>query len=115
MAQRLLEKEKIEGPEFEELYVNDGVLPAGSAFAGGAVATASASSSDSAEVESASEASEASETSETSETSASEASSDEGFVPVSADSESADLDEYIKEINESADAVVEEDKKDEEE
>ncbi len=32
VAQRLLEKEKIEGPEFEELYVNDGVLPAGSAF-----------------------------------------------------------------------------------
>ncbi len=28
VAQRLLEKEKIEGPEFEALYVNNGVLPA---------------------------------------------------------------------------------------
>ena len=33
VAQRLLEKEKIEGPEFEELYVNNGQLPASSASA----------------------------------------------------------------------------------
>ena len=46
VAQRLLEKEKIEGPEFEELYVNDGVLPAGSAFLTSSSDAASSASSD---------------------------------------------------------------------
>jgi len=78
VAQRLLEKEKIEGPEFEEIYVNNGVLPEGSAFAGGAAATAS--DSDSAESEKDATAEAGASTTES-------ASSDTDFIPKSIEKE----------------------------
>lgn len=114
VAQRLLEKEKIEGPEFEALYVNNGVLPADfvetktifDAKNGASDSKNGASDSKNGDADAKKEENSASSTSdETSKGSSSDESAIKG---------NSDMDKFLKEFNESESDVSNEGDEDQE-
>ncbi|MBR3058100.1 MAG: ATP-dependent zinc metalloprotease FtsH [Clostridiales bacterium] len=87
VAQRLLEKEKIEGPEFEEIYVNNGVIPGVTSIETGD----SVSTNETAETESASVESDAPK--------ADESSAVPEEIHTNPKSGNTEIDDYLKEIS----------------